>query len=99
MRFSPVAKAAPRTRSIALIWVGVGLFDATQTFVVMRSEGMIHNWPRLVAATFLSWLPWALATPWVLRLGRCYPLQRAHSFVRAFLVHVPACLFVGVVYS
>ncbi len=29
---------------IAAIWSGIGLFDAIQTVVVMRSEGMHHAW-------------------------------------------------------
>src|SRR5260370_7956818 len=58
---------------IASIWLGVGLFDATQTVVVMRSEGMHHAWVQLFVTLLLSWLPWALATPFVLRLGRRYP--------------------------
>jgi len=58
---------------IAAIWSGVGLFDATQTVFVMRSEGMHHAWGRLFATLTISWLPWALATPLVLRLGHQYP--------------------------
>jgi two-component system LytT family sensor kinase len=55
---------------IAVLWGGMGLFDATETVVVMRSQGMHHNWPALFGTTLLSWLPWALATPLVMRLGR-----------------------------
>ena len=67
-RFEP-----PRWFWNALIWSGIGLFDATQTVVVMRSEGMHHAWVRLFATVLLSWLPWALATPLVLRLAREVP--------------------------
>jgi two-component sensor histidine kinase len=51
------------------IWSAIALFEATQTVFAMRAEGMHHNWPALFAAIFLSWLPWALATPLILRLG------------------------------
>src|SRR5262249_50926784 len=52
----------------ALVWLGVGLFDATQSVFVMRSEGMQHAWGAVFSVLLLSWLPWALATPLVLRL-------------------------------
>lgn len=55
---------------VALIWFTIGLFDATQTVFGMRAEGMHHAWVRLFITLCLSWLPWALATPLVLRLGR-----------------------------
>ena len=58
---------------IASIWFGFALFDATQTVFVMHAEGMHHAWVRLFATTMLAWLPWALATPLVVRLGRRYP--------------------------
>ena len=50
---------------IASIWFGFGLFDATQTVLVMRSEGMHHAWTKLFVTLLLAWLPWALATPLV----------------------------------
>jgi glucose-6-phosphate-specific signal transduction histidine kinase len=99
MTLSPHQKPSPRGLWIALLWIGVGLFDATQTVVVMHSEGMIHNWPQLFVTTFLSWLPWALAAPFVLRLSRRYSLWRGDSVIQTLFVHIPACLAVGVVYS
>jgi hypothetical protein len=59
---------------IASIWLGLALFDATQTVFVMRSEGMHHAWVRLFITLLVAWLPWACATPLVLRLGRQHPL-------------------------
>src|ERR1700677_4017119 len=59
--------------SIAAIWTGVGVFDATQTVFVMRAEGTHHNWARLFVTLLISWLPWGFATPMVLRLSRRYP--------------------------
>ena len=53
---------------IAAIWGGIGLFDATQNVFVMRAEGMHHYWVRLFFTLLLAWMPWALATPLVLRL-------------------------------
>jgi len=67
---------SPRWFWIAALWSGFGLFDATQTVFVMRAEGMHHLWIRLFFTSLFSWLPWVLATPLVLRLGRRYPAAR-----------------------
>src|ERR1700732_1320741 len=88
---------APRTRSesprwfwIAAIWSGVGLFDATQNIFVMRAEGMHHAWAHLFATLLLSWLPWALSTPLVLRLGRHNPVAQWRRFSTCG-THLSAC--------
>ena len=70
-RFVP----GPRWRSIAAIWGGIGLVDATQTVVSMKAMGMHHAWVELFAFQLLGWLPWALATPWVMRLSVRAPLR------------------------
>jgi hypothetical protein len=67
---------APRLFWIALFWLGIGLFDATQTVFAMRAEGMHHNWTALFATSLLSWIPWAIATPLVLRLQRRHPASQ-----------------------
>ena len=66
---------APRWASIAAIWGGIGLFDATQTVVSMKAMGMRHAWVELFAFQFLNWLPWALATPALMRLSVLVPLR------------------------
>jgi two-component system LytT family sensor kinase len=63
------AQTPPRWLWIAAIWGGVGLFDATQTVISMRAMGMHHAWVRAFVFEALGWLPWALATPLVMRLG------------------------------
>lgn len=96
---------APHTRFewsrclwIAAIWSGVGLFDATQTVFVMRAEGMHHAWARLFITLPLSWLPWALATTLVLRLGRQFPLAQWRR-ISTFGVHLAACALIGLVFA
>jgi len=98
-----VETPSPRTRPsrwfwIAAIWSGIGLFDATQTVVVMRSEGMHHAWVSLFFVLLLAWLPWALATPLVLRLGRRYPLAQWKR-VSTWSVHLGACATIGLVWA
>lgn len=83
---------------IAVLWGGVGLFDATQTVVVMHSEGMHHAWGRLFFTTFVSWLPWALATPLIMYLGRRFPPVRLRP-VTVWLVHIGAGVSLDAIYS
>jgi two-component system, LytTR family, sensor kinase len=52
------------------MWLAIALFEATQTVFGMRVEGMHHNWGLLFVTVILSWFPWALVTPFVLRPGR-----------------------------
>jgi two-component system, LytTR family, sensor kinase len=89
---------SPRWIGIAAIWFGFALFDALQTVFVMRSEGMHHAWLNLFATTLLSWLPWALATPLVILLGRQFPPVKLRPF-RVWLAHSTACLTVGLTFS
>jgi two-component sensor histidine kinase len=86
----------PRWWWIASIWFSVGLFDATQTVFSMRAEGMHHNWGRLFVTLLLSWLPWALATPLVLRLGRQYPPLQLRPF-STWLTHLVTCAMIGAI--
>jgi two-component system, LytTR family, sensor kinase len=83
---------------IATIWLGIGLFDATQTVFVMRAEGMHHAWIKLFATLLLSWIPWAFATPVVLRLGRRFPAARWRS-LSTWIMHFAACTVIALAFS
>jgi two-component system, LytTR family, sensor kinase len=83
---------------IAAIWTGIGLFDGTQTVVVMRAEGMHHAWFRLFWVSLLNWAPWMLATPFILKMGRRYPPTRLRP-LGSWARHLGACLTVGVLAS
>src|SRR4030095_5708060 len=78
------------------MWSGIALFGATQTVVVMHAEGMQHAWFALFWTSFLSWMPWAVATPFVLQLGRRYPLTRLRPVLR-WVRHLAACIAVALV--
>ena len=82
---------------IVSIWGGVALFDATQTVVVMRAEGMHHNWNELFITVLLSWLPWALATPFILRIAQKAPLSDTR--VSHWMVHLATCAGIGLASS
>lgn len=92
-----MANALRNTRSnrwiwIAAIWCAGALFDASQTMLIMHALVGHGAWlgPFLVA--FVSWLPWALATPLIVSLARRYPiahgsvLKTAGAHVAAFAV-------------
>jgi two-component system, LytTR family, sensor kinase len=81
---------------IAWIWIGIALFSAVQYVLVMRAERMNHSWTRLFATLLLSWLVWALATPFVLRLGRQYPPVRFRP-ISTWLIHLAACAIIGLI--
>lgn len=74
---------------VAAIWSAGALFDASQTILIMHAEGRHHAWLPLFATELVSWLPWALATPLVIRLARQYPIGRGLS-VRTVAIHLAA---------
>jgi len=83
---------------IVLVFLSIGLFDATQTVLSMKAQGMHHNWTQLFAALLFSWLPWALATPLIAILGRRYPPVHLRPPATWF-VHLSVCAFIGLVAS
>jgi two-component system, LytTR family, sensor kinase len=96
MRLPSTFSESPRWVWIAAIWCGVGLFDATQTVFVMRAEGMHHAWFRLFLTMLVSWIPWALATLLLLRLGRLYPVAQWRR-LSTWGTHLAACAAIGLV--
>jgi two-component system, LytTR family, sensor kinase len=89
---------SPRWFWIAAFWLGIGLFDASQTVFVMRAEGMHHAWTSLFITSVLSWLPWAVATPLVFRLAAKHPAAQWRQ-IGFWTRHLAACAAVGVVYA
>jgi two-component system LytT family sensor kinase len=61
---------------IAAIWCAGALFDASQTLFTMHALGMGKAWLRPFLIVFISWLPWALTTPFVVGLARRRPFVR-----------------------
>ena len=76
-------------RWIAALWCAGAFFDASQTVLIMHAEGRHYNWLPLFGIDFVSWLPWALATPLVIRLARRYPMVRGVT-ARTVAVHLLA---------
>ena len=71
---------------IAAIWCAGGLFDASQSVLIIHAEGRHPPWLPLFATEFVSWLPWVLATGLIVDLARRYPVIRGMS-VKALAVH------------
>ncbi len=82
---------------IAGLWLGIATWDATQMVFAMRHEGMNHSWGRLFFALALAWLPWALATPIVVQLGRRYP--PGWKSISTWLIHISAIVTICAVAS
>jgi two-component system, LytTR family, sensor kinase len=73
--------------------MAIGVFDATDTVMLMRSEGMKHAWWQLFVALGLSWMSWAVATPVILWLGQKYPLKV--RVVWGWARHIAAYVAIG----
>lgn len=81
---------------IAAIWCAGALFDASQTILVMHALAGRGSWlgPFLIA--FVSWLPWALATPFIVALARRRPFARG-AVLKAAGVHLAAFAVISAV--
>jgi two-component system, LytTR family, sensor kinase len=80
---------------IAAIWCAGALFDASQTLLTMHAVGVGKSWLRPFLIVFVSWLPWALATPFVIELARRWPIVRGEIF-KAMSLHLAAFAAISV---
>src|SRR5688500_13136282 len=88
---------AIRWRWIAALWCAGGLFDAIQAVLVLRyAHGSQQSWLPVFATEMATWLPWALATPWIIGLARRHPFVRGTT-LRTVAVHVAAFATIAVV--
>jgi signal transduction histidine kinase len=93
--------ARPHIRStrwiwIAAIWCAGALFDASQTILTMRAMGSQGSWLSPFLVEFVSWLPWALATPLIIELARKLPIVRG-SVLKSGIAHLATFAIVGTV--
>ena len=80
---------------IAAIWCAGALFNASQTLLTMHAVGVGKAWLRPFLIVFVSWLPWALATPFVVELARRWPVVRGEIF-KAISLHLAAFAAISV---
>src|SRR5436190_73012 len=87
---------APSTgvRWILSIWCAGALFDASQSVFILHAEGKHRTWPTLLATQFVSWIPWALATPLIIALARRYPVL-PRATLRTIGIHLAAFAIVS----
>jgi hypothetical protein len=81
---------------IAAIWSAGALFDASQAVLIMHAEHRHAWWLPLFTIELVSWLPWVLATPLVIRLARRYPIARGVS-IRTVAVHLTTFVTIATV--
>ena len=86
-----------RWRWIVAIWLAYGLFDASQTVLVMRAVGR-DAWLVIFATAFVSWLPWVLATPFIISLARRYAITR-DRILSTVGVHLATLIVVSLIAS
>ena len=80
---------------IAAIWCAAALFDASQTLLTMHAMGVGKAWLLPFLIVFVSWLPWAIATPFVIELARRRPIVRGGIF-KAVSLHLAAFAAISV---
>ena len=86
-----------RWRWIVAIWLAYGLFDASQTVLVMHAVGR-DAWLVIFATAFVSWLPWVLATPLIISLARRYAITRERA-VATVGIHLATLIVVSLIAS
>jgi len=79
---------------IAAIWCAGALFDASQTMFLMHAMGTGRPWLLPFVVAFVSWLPWVLATPFIVELARRRPIVRG-ELLKAAIAHLLAFAFVS----
>lgn len=80
---------------IAAIWCAAAMFNASQTLLTMHAMGVGKAWLGPFLIVFVSWLPWALATPLVIDLARRWPIVRGEIF-KATGLHLAAFAAISV---
>jgi len=81
------SQSSTRWLWITAIWSAVGLCDASQTVLFMHALDAHLSRPTMFVCELVSWLPWALATPFIIRVARRHPLSR-DTFLWTFGVHL-----------
>ncbi|MGQ0659743.1 sensor histidine kinase [Sphingosinicella sp.] len=78
-------------RWIAIFWFAAALFEATQSILIQHSLGRHGGEALLFVVEMAGWLPWALATPFVIELARRHPVIPAPT-ARGVAAHLIALL-------
>ena len=83
-------------RWIAVFWTAAALFEATQAIFIQRALGRGGGNLLLFVTELAGWLPWALATPFVINLARRHPVVPAPT-ARGVAAHLMAFLTITLI--
>jgi sensor histidine kinase YesM len=76
-------------RWIAIFWSIAAIFEATQSIFIQHAIGRRGGEVLLFMTELAGWLPWALATPFVIELARRHPVVPAPK-ARGVAAHLTA---------
>src|SRR5262249_1132467 len=89
-RQMPFPQRLPSGRVILAAWMVPALLSGFQTYMQSRLEGGAPPW-RWIAFNSIDWLLCAVLTPFVFRLARRWPLERA-ELPRRLVIHMIGAL-------
>lgn len=91
------APAAPISwRWIALFWLAAAIFEATQSIFMQHAMGRRGGEGLLFVIELAGWLPWALATPFVIELAQRHPIVPAPT-ARGIAAHLAALVAITLI--
>jgi sensor histidine kinase YesM len=92
------AVSAPiiRWRWIAIYWFVAAVFEATQSIFIQQAIGRRSGEVLLFVIELAGWLPWPLATPFVIELARRHPVVPAPT-ARDMAAHLMALFAVTLI--
>lgn len=79
------------------IWMLPALISSGQIYFNSIAQGNPAVWWRLLLFQLSAWYVWALFAPFILYLGRRYPIDRHHWLARCAL-HLPVSLLTVLIY-
>jgi two-component system, LytTR family, sensor kinase len=80
------------------VWILLGCIYATLVYLEMRGQKLDHAALRIYSWGIFTWLIWAVLTPFIVWLGRRFPLD-ALRWKRSLLAHVPFFLLMASIHS
>jgi len=72
-----------------LVWTGLALFFASQTYLLYKYSGGEAHWGLVLKMNFIDWYVWGLLAPGIIWLARRFPLEREH-WARSVTIHLTA---------
>lgn len=85
-----------RWRWIAAFWSAAAAFEASQSVLIQHALGKQGEELLLFATEMAGWLPWALATPFIINLARRHPIIPAPT-ARGIAAHVLALVAITMI--